>query len=183
MSGDFQSSVDTPIAFEQEAERVRSYVEASKSKNTVRAYQADAREFDAWCAARDQPSLPASPATVAAFLAGCADRGLKASTIGRKASAIRYAHKARGFDSPTAAAEVEATLAGIRREIGMASTQKAPATATAIAVMLSHINTTSMSASATGHFSPSGSQEPSVEPNWQASGRGYRLHRKLGTRR
>ena len=124
MSGNLQGSVATPIAFEREAKLVRSYVEASKSKDTVRAYQTDAREFDAWCAARDQPSLPASPATVAAFLAGCADRGLKASTIERKASAIRYAHKARGSDSPTAAAEVEATLAGIRREIGMASTRR-----------------------------------------------------------
>jgi site-specific recombinase XerD len=127
-----------------ETERADAYTSASKSASTLRAYAADCREFEAWCAAKDLPSLPASPSTVRVFLAACADRGLKAASISRKSSAIRFAHRAGGFTSPTEDASVQNTMIGIRRKIGVAVEQKTPATATAIAVMLSHINPASI---------------------------------------
>lgn len=122
--------------------RARAYAKASKASNTVRAYRSDFREFGIWCDANGLSPLPATPETVAAFLADRADKGLKASTISRKSSAIRFAHKAADLPSPTEAAIVESTVRGIRREIGTATTQKAPATATAIAVMLSRVPAT-----------------------------------------
>lgn len=122
--------------------RARAYARSSKAPNTLRAYQSDFREFAAWCDKTGASKLPAEPETVAAFLAGLADKGLKASTISRKASAIRFAHKAADLPSPTDSAAVEATIRGIRREIGTAIDQKAPATATAIAVMLSRVPAT-----------------------------------------
>ncbi|WP_246716276.1 site-specific integrase [Aurantimonas sp. DM33-3] len=128
----------------EDARQAQFFAEASMAPNTLRAYQADFHEFAAWCRQRGTPSLPASPQVVAAFLANRAAAGLKASTISRKASAIRFAHKARGADSPTDAMEVEATLRGIRRQKGTAKRQTAPATATAIAVMLSHVSASSL---------------------------------------
>lgn len=122
--------------------RARAYAKASKAPNTLRAYRSDFREFAVWCEATGARQLPAEPETVAAFLAACADRGLKASTISRKVSAIRFAHRAADLPSPTETAAVEATIRGIRREIGTAVDQKAPATATAIAVMLSRVPAT-----------------------------------------
>ncbi|MDY8111139.1 site-specific integrase [Fulvimarina sp. 2208YS6-2-32] len=117
--------------------RARAYAEASKATNTTRAYASDFRDFAEWCARNEVSPLPANFGTVAAFLAYSADRGLKASTVSRKASAIRFAHRAKGFPSPTESAEVEVTLRGIRRHLGTAAKQKAPAIATNIAVMLS----------------------------------------------
>lgn len=125
-----------------DAARARAYARASKATNTMRAYRSDFREFAAWCEKNGVSQLPAEPETVAAFLADRADKGLKASTISRKASAIRFLHKAADLPSPTESAMVESTIRGIRREIGTAIDQKAPATATAIAVMLSRVPAT-----------------------------------------
>ncbi len=55
---------------------------------------------------------PAWPETVAAFLAGEAKRGVKASTIGRRVAAIRYAHRLAGHESPTNSETVKATVRG-----------------------------------------------------------------------
>jgi hypothetical protein len=48
--------------------------------------------------------------------------GLKASTIGRRAAAIAYAHKLAGFEPPTGAETVKAWSGGIRRSSAIART-------------------------------------------------------------
>lgn len=118
--------------------RADSFAKAEKATSTMRAYRSDAALFDAWCAEHELPAFPAEPATVAAFLASEADRGVKASTINRRASAIRFAHKARDLPDPTASEQVRRVNRGIRRTIGTAVTQKAPATAEIVSAMLSH---------------------------------------------
>jgi site-specific recombinase XerD len=115
------------------------YAAEEKAAATKRAYRSDWRDFRTWCDDADADPLPASPATVAAFLAHLADAGLKASTIGRKLAAIAYAHRLKGLDTPTAAEAVHAVLRGIRRRIGIAPVQKAPATARAITAMLEQL--------------------------------------------
>jgi hypothetical protein len=84
-------------------------------------------------------ALPTLPQTVAGYLAHLADSGLKASTIGRRMAAIAYAHRLKGFDNPSASEAVHAVARGIRRRIGVAPAQKAPATARAIGAMLEHV--------------------------------------------
>ena len=64
-----------------------------------------------------------------AFLSAEATGGARASTLGRRVAAIRYAHKAAGIDPPTNSEAVKACMRGIRRSIGTAKVQKAPATA------------------------------------------------------
>jgi hypothetical protein len=49
--------------------------------------------FRAWCVGRGVSALPAAAEIVAAFISAEADRGVKASTIGRRLAAIRYAHR------------------------------------------------------------------------------------------
>jgi hypothetical protein len=80
-------------------------------------------------------ALPASPATVAAFLAHEAGRNVKASTIGRRTAAIRYAHKLAGLATPTDDEMVKATVRGIRRTLGTAKIKKASATAERLLAM------------------------------------------------
>src|SRR5262249_49934333 len=118
-----------------EAERARSYANAEKAAATRRAYGTDFLIFRTWCAERHLDALPASPATITAFLAHEAGRNVKASTIGRRTAAIRYAHKLAGFATPTDDEKVKATVRGIRRTLGTAKTKKTPATAERLLAM------------------------------------------------
>ena len=104
----------------------REFARRSKAENTLRGYRADWRDFFAWCESHHVRPLPAAPETVAAYIADCAGR-LKVGSIQRRLNAIAEAHKAMGADSPTSAGIVRATLKGIRRTLGTAAVQKAPA--------------------------------------------------------
>jgi len=59
-------------------------------------------------------ALPATPATVAAYLAALADSGLEVMTISRRAAAIACAHTLAGFEPPINES-VKAVMRGIRR--------------------------------------------------------------------
>jgi len=69
---------------------------------------------------------PALPEVVASYIAECAAH-LKVGSIQRRLNALAEAHKAVGLDSPTSAGMVRNTLKGIRRSLGIAPAQKAPA--------------------------------------------------------
>jgi site-specific recombinase XerD len=101
---------------------------AEKAPSTRKAYGTDFRLFRVWCDARQVAALPAAPETVAAYLAAHAGT-FKASTLGRRVAAIRYAHKLAGFALPTDAEGVKATMRGIRRTYGSARVRKSPALA------------------------------------------------------
>jgi site-specific recombinase XerD len=101
---------------------------AEKAASTRKAYRTDFRLFKAWCEGKGVSALPASPETVAAFLAS-ESKTAKPSTLGRRAAAIRYAHKLAGLPLPTDAEGVKATMRGIRRTLGTARVRKAPAVA------------------------------------------------------
>jgi integrase len=68
--------------------------------------------------------LPATPETVASYIAECAGH-LKPGSIQRRLNAIAEAHKAMGAESPTRHAMVANTMKGIRRTKGTALVQKA----------------------------------------------------------
>ena len=80
--------------------------------------------------------MPASPETVAAFLAAETGGGTKPSTLARRIAAIRYAHKLAHLDTPTDSEAVKATLRGIRRTVGAAKVRKAPAVAAKVRAMV-----------------------------------------------
>jgi site-specific recombinase XerD len=101
---------------------------AEKAAATRKAYGTDFRRFSEWCDSRGVSALPAAPETVASYLAAHAGTS-KASTLGRRIAAIRYAHKLAGLSLPTDAEGVKATMRGIRRTFGSAKVRKAPAVA------------------------------------------------------
>ena len=111
------------------------YALSEKADATRRAYRADIRRFSTWCEAVGAIALPATPATVAAYLAALADRRLKVSTISRRAAAIAYAHKLASFEPPINES-VKAVMRGIRRKLGTAQKGKAPATAAVVAKLV-----------------------------------------------
>ena len=115
-----------------------SFAMQEKSEGTRRAYRSDFRIFRTWCAERGLEALPATAATVARFLSAQATGGLKASTIGRRAAAIGYAHRLADHEPPTSAEAVKACVRGIRRSIGTAPVRKTAATAGLVQEMLAH---------------------------------------------
>ena len=115
------------------------YGRAALSDNTMRAYRGDWLEFEGWCVARQRPHLPASPSTVANYASALASAGKKVPTIGRKLAAIRFFHRGAGQDNPTDNAGVSAILKGIRRTVGTAPQQKAPATVDVIHALIARI--------------------------------------------
>jgi site-specific recombinase XerD len=116
-----------PALPEADLDRAADFARQDKSPATRAAYQSDFSIFRAWCASRGVNALPATPETVAGFLAAQAEAGLAASTISRRGAAIRYAHKLAGHEPPTNSEVVKATLRGIRRAVGTAPKgRKAP---------------------------------------------------------
>ncbi|SCX00758.1 Tyrosine recombinase XerD [Agrobacterium sp. DSM 25558] len=120
------------------------YGRAALSENTMRAYRGDWLEFEGWCADRSRSHLPATPATVANYASSLADAGKKVPTIARKLAAVRFFHRGAGMENPTDNAGVAAILKGIRRTVGTASRQKAPATVDVIHAMVARIDADSL---------------------------------------
>ena len=130
------ASAQLPATIAEEAEAARSYLRERHAPATRRAYVSDARIFAAWCQARGYEALPALPEVVVLFVSSEAQAGVRYSTISRRVAAIRYAHQAAGYESPTGRDLVKASLAGIRRTVGVAKVQKAPATVERIVEMV-----------------------------------------------
>ena len=122
------SSGTLPAGLRAAIRRASDFARAENAANTRRAYRSDIAAFQAWCAGRGVAALPAAPEVVAAFLSAEADRGVKASTIGRRVAAIRYAHRLADLPVPTDDERVRAVVRGIRRTFGIAKRPKTPAT-------------------------------------------------------
>ena len=106
---------------------VAHLMSAAKSANTRRAYKFAWADFSDWCARVRRKPLPASPATVAAYLRVMSEVD-KVSTLQVKLSAISFAHVAAHQPDPTDTPEIKAVMAGIRRTLGTAPNKKAPIT-------------------------------------------------------
>jgi len=119
---------------------VLALVKASRSENTLRAYRSAMRAFAAWAVEQGVPSLPARPETVAAYLTARMTAGAKAASLAVIVSAIRHSHMQAGLPTPTDNEGVAYVMRGIRRTIGTAQVQKAPATAERVAAMLAHVD-------------------------------------------
>jgi hypothetical protein len=62
-----------PLALALE-DQASAYVQAAKAPATLRAYHTDWAHFRAWCEAHSRDALPATPVTVALYLADHASR-------------------------------------------------------------------------------------------------------------
>jgi integrase len=111
-----------------EVERITArrdhYRAAARAAATLRIYQRDWRHFAAWCDRYRASALPAAPELVELYLADVADR-LAVASITQYVSAIAWAHRTAGHESPTASPLVREALAGIRRAKGTAPAAKA----------------------------------------------------------
>jgi len=113
---------------EELIEKARSYIHAAKAPATLRAYRTDFEDFSRFCDGHALPHLPATPTTVALYIADRASF-LRSATITRRLTSITKAHQAAGFEASPSSSHhfvVSETLKGIRRSIGTAQEGKVP---------------------------------------------------------
>ena len=129
-----------PAIITDELEQAKSFYNQQHAPSTLRSYFSDWAIFEAWCRSHGLPALPAAPEAIAIFLSSQAANGKRPSTLTRRVAAIRYFHIKSGIsDSPTASEIVRSTMKGIRRTLGAAKEQKAPATADRLLKMVAQV--------------------------------------------
>ena len=106
-------------------ERAKAFAASAKAPNTHIAYESDFKDFEAWCFSQGVQSLPATPSTVGIYLAARAGT-LKVSTLTRRLTAIKSAHRLNGFDLDARHPAIKETMKGIRRTLGVARNERAP---------------------------------------------------------
>ena len=101
--------------------------------NTGLAYRSDWQQFERWCRLHAAASLPASPQTIAAYLAAQANLtdpdgswSFAPSTLSRRLASITKAHEVAGLLSPCRDVEVTTTMSGIRRQRRTPARRAAP---------------------------------------------------------
>lgn len=107
---------------------VAARAEQARAPSTWQAYRKDWGYFECWCEQIGATAKPASPMTVAAYVAWLSDpdgRGpYAASTVGRRMAAITAAHEADGLADPCADPLVRGVRSGVRRKVGVAPRQR-----------------------------------------------------------
>lgn len=111
---------------------------ASATPNTRRAYRSSWQHFVAWCEASGFAPLPATPETVALYLADLAETH-KSATLRLRVAAVSQAHLAAGHDSPTRAALVRKALAITLSEKGNEQDDKTPVTLADLQAIRQHL--------------------------------------------
>jgi integrase len=120
-----------PAHLEKLAETARDYARGAKSANTLRAYAADWRHYEAWCFSKDLDPLPPSPQVVGLYLAACAAEqpllGRKPGsvrTIERRLSAIGWMCAQKGQPLDRSDRHIREVMQGIRRRHGRPPEEK-----------------------------------------------------------
>gem|GEM_PF-2271679 len=97
-------------------------VDAARAANTRTAYASDWARFAGWCDRRGLAALPATPATLGAYLTAAvtdpAGPACVPATLARWVAAVNFTHRQAGHAAPGAHPHVGELLAGIRREHG-----------------------------------------------------------------
>src|SRR5664280_2231864 len=79
-------------------------VAAARAANTRTAYGSDWARFAGWCAQRDLAALPATPATLGAYLTAAvtdpAGPAYVPATLARWVAAVNFTHRQAGQDRP-----------------------------------------------------------------------------------
>lgn len=133
--------VGTPLALAELVDRARAYASDARASSTRRAYASGFDAFERWCKANALVPLPATPATVAVYLAALADSGRRVPTIVRAHASIASAHRAKGFPWPRSHPAIAEVMTGIRRRLGVApQTQKAPVVDETLSALLATLD-------------------------------------------
>ncbi len=125
------TAVDLPDGLtDDDALRIAEAVASTLAPSTRRVYGHGWRQWERWCVERETAALPASPATICAYLTERASQGALVPTLDLAIGAISYAHRSRGLDDPTLTEAVRQVRRGLRRIVGTAPRRQARPLAT-----------------------------------------------------
>lgn len=110
-----------------EAARIAAerYAGQARASGTEKGYARDWADFSGWCHRCQLEPLPATPETVACYLAACAEY-LKPATIQRRLASIVVTHQRSGFAIDIRAMIVREVWQGIRRHHGIQQEGRRP---------------------------------------------------------
>ena len=94
---------------------IRSAIDDSRGSNTRRAYRSQWAIFTAWASELGVTDLPATPHTIARYLAARAEAGGSNSTLRATCAAIGAAHRDAGLEDPSKVQAVRMVLSGLTR--------------------------------------------------------------------
>ncbi len=97
----------------------------SKAQNTLRAYQADFKDFSSFCAKNGFKSLPTEPKIIALYLTHLSSFS-KFSTLKRRIASIKVVHKLKGHYIDAKHPIITENIMGIKRKLGVKQTSKKP---------------------------------------------------------
>jgi len=106
-------------------EETLSNLKSSKSKNTLRAYKSDFRDFGSFCAKYGLESLPTEPKVVSIYLTHLS-KNSKMSTLKRRLVSISMVHRLKGHYLDTKHPVIIENLMGIKRAKGSLQKGKKP---------------------------------------------------------
>ena len=98
----------------------------SKSKNTVRAYKSDFKDFELFCTKNGFQNLPSDAKIVALYLTYLSTKDVKLSTIKRRLVSIGVVHRIKGHYLDTKHPAIVENLMGIKRRKGSIQKGKKP---------------------------------------------------------
>ena len=111
----------------------------SKSKNTLRAYKSDFRDFESFCVKHGFNSLPSEPKTVSLYLTHLS-KNSKISTLRRRLVSISMVHKLKGHYLDTKHPIIIENIMGIRRFKGSIQKGKKPILINHLKLIINAIN-------------------------------------------
>ena len=97
----------------------------SRAANTLRAYQADFKDFSSFCAKNGLSSMPTEPKILSIYLTHLASNS-KFSTLKRRIASISVIHKIKGHYLDTKHPIIMENLHGIKRTLGSRQKAKKP---------------------------------------------------------
>ena len=97
----------------------------SKAHNTLRAYQADFKDFTKFCLKNGFNSMPSNPKIIALYLTHLSSFS-RFSTLKRRLASIKVIHRLKGHYIDTKHPIIAENLMGIKRKMGVKQTSKKP---------------------------------------------------------
>jgi integrase len=131
-----QNSIETLPSLSDDA---RTYARASKATNTLRAYAAQLKLWEAFCTGAEIQSYPADPTAVANWIAGRARSGQAYSTLRTAIAAVRAGCVAKGGSFDTRAPQIETVMKGIARVEAKAQQQAEPIRGSDVSALLANL--------------------------------------------
>ena len=111
----------------------------SKSHNTLRAYQADFKDFKLFCIKNGLVSLPTEPKILSIYLTHLSSF-CKFSTLKRRLASIKVIHKIKGHYLDTKHPIITENLLGIKRVHGVKQKSKKPLLINDLKLIINQIN-------------------------------------------